>query len=272
MNSKPTYENWKPGGDSKPQFHETLYFGYTFQLGTLAQGSGGDWNGFKMMAFNKQRGVDYFIAATGNDPTQISSSSIGRDNVAQYRNLVIWLNDKPKAPFQFFLPKSVKIETNKGITFIQYEKTWLALTPINLKVEGVNSTATEKIKQRYPNDQIITATGTNSTSGFALEVGEQETHKSWEQFKQSVVSRVSLNLNQISNGIVEYQGVTGKIKLQYQGEDLPKVWRNGQLHDWRLNHYAVYQNVSGSNTPINLGWKEGKLMVEAGGHKFQNQL
>ena len=86
------------------------------------------------------------------------------------------------------------------------------------------------------------------------------------------MSKSRLNLNQISNGIVEYQGVTGKIKLQYQGENLPKVWRNGQFHDWHLNHYSVYQNVSRSNTPINLGWKEGKLIVEAGGYKFQNQL
>lgn len=271
LNSKPTYENWKPGGDSKPQFHETLYFGNTFQLGTLAQGSGGDWNGFKMMAYNKQRGVDYFIAATGNDPTQISTSSIGGDNVAQYRNLVIWLNGKPEAPFQFFLPKSVKLETSNGITFIQYEKTWLALTPINLKVSGINTAATEKIKQRYPNDQIVTATGTSPTiNGFALEVGEQETHKSWEQFKQSVLSLSRLNLNQISDGIVSYQGVGGKVKLQYQNKDLPKVWRNGQFHDWR-HHYKVYQNAAATKTPIYQGWKEGKLIVEAGGYHFQTQ-
>lgn len=270
LNSKPTYENWKPGGDNAPQFHETLYFGNTFQLGTLPQGSGGDWNGFKLLAFNQQRGVDYFIAATGTDPTQISTSTVGGDNVAQYRNLVIWLNNKPNAPFQFFLPKSVKLETTNSITFIRYEKTWLALTPINLKIEGINQAATEKIKERYPNDQILTAIGTNSTSGFALEVGEQETHRSWEQFKQSVLRKSRLNLNQISNGIVSYQGTTGKIKLQYQEKDLPLVWRNEQFHDWK-KHYAVYQNATGNKAPIYQGWKEGKLLVEVGKHKFQAQ-
>ncbi len=270
LNSKPTYENWKPGGDNAPQFHETLYFGNTFQLGTLAQGSGGDWNGFKLLAFNQQRGVDYFIAATGTDSTQISTSTVGGDNVAQYRNLVIWLNNKPNAPFQFFLPKSVKLETTNSITFIRYEKTWLALTPINLKIEGINQTATDKIKERYPNDQILTAIGTNSTSGFALEVGEQETHRSWEQFKQSVLRKSRLNLNQISDGIVSYQGTTGKIKLQYQEKDLPLIWRNEKFHDWK-KHYAVYQNATGNKAPIYQGWKEGKLLVEAGGHKFQAQ-
>ncbi|MEH2461156.1 hypothetical protein [Nostoc sp.] len=182
LNSKPTYENWKPGGDNAPQFHETLYFGNSFQLGTLAQGSGGDWNGFKLMAYNQKRGVDYFIGSTGTDPTKISTSSIGGDNIAQYRNLVIWLNDKPKTPFQFFLPKSAKLETHNGVTFFLYEKAWLALTPINLLLEGINATATQKIHSRYPDDQILTAVGTGKTvTGFALEVGEQETYGSLRQ-------------------------------------------------------------------------------------------
>ncbi|MBN3899560.1 MAG: hypothetical protein HWQ41_31125 [Nostoc sp. NOS(2021)] len=271
LNSKPTYENWKPGGDNAPQFYETLYFGNSFQLGTLAQGSGGDWNGFKLMAFNEKRGVDYFIVSTGTDSTKISTSSIGGDNIAQYRNLVIWLNDKPKAPFQFFLPKSVKLETHNGVTFICYEKTWLALTPINLKIEGINVTATQKIHSRYPNDQIMTAMGTGKTvTGFALEVGEQETYGSWEQFQQSILKKSLLNLKQVNREVVEYQGVFGQVKLQYQGLGLPKVWRNGRYHDWQ-KYFAVYQSADGNKIPIYLGWKEGKLRVEAGGYRFQSQ-
>jgi len=270
LNSKPTYENWLPGGDAAPQFYETLYFGHTFQLGTLAQGSGGDWNGFKMMAFNSQRGVDYFIAATGTDSTKISTSSIGGDNVAQYQNLVIWLNNKPKAPFQFFLPKSAKLETTGGVTFIRYEKTWLALTPIHLNIEGINAVATEKIPERYLNDQIITALGNEGLSGFALEIGEQETHSSWDQFKQSVLHQSRLNLGQVGDGVVEYCGVSGKVKLQYQPQGLPKVWRHGIPHNWR-NHYAVYQNAKGGKAPIYEGWKQGKLEVAAGGYQFTRQ-
>ncbi|ALF56416.1 hypothetical protein ACX27_16245 [Nostoc piscinale CENA21] len=271
LNSKPTYENWKPGNDAAPQFYETLYFGQTFQLGTLAQGSGGDWNGFKMMAFNSGRGVDYFIASTGTDPTKISTASIGNENIAQYRNLVIWLNHQPKAPFQFFLPKSALVETSKGITFIKYEKTWLALTPINLAVEGINATATQKIQKRYPDDQILTATGNGKKfTGFALEVGEPETHGSWEKFQKSVIAQSCLNLQQIDKGEVEYQGVVGKVKLQYQGVNLPKVWRNGKQHNWR-QHFAVYQSADGVKSPIYQGWKSGKLTIKAGGYEFQNQ-
>lgn len=272
LNSKPTYENWKPGNDAAPQFHETLYFGNTFQIGTLAKSSGGDWNGFKMMAFNSQRGVDYFIAATGTKPNKISTSTVGGDNIAQYRNLVIFLNDKQQAPFQFFLPKSAKIETKNNISFIRYEKTWLALTPINLNIEGINATQTSKITKNYPQEQILTATGTgNSYSGFALEIGEKQTHGDFREFQRGVIANSRLDTNQINNGVVEYQGVVGKIKLQHQPLDLPKVWRNGNLHDWK-NHYNLYQNAGGEKTPIYQGWKQGEIQVEAGGYKFTGKL
>jgi hypothetical protein len=270
LNSKPTYENWLPGNDAAPQFYETLYFGHTFQLGTLIQGSDGDWNGFKMMAFNQQRGVDYFIAATGTDPTKISTSSIGGDNVAQYRNLVIWLNNKPKAPFQFFLPKSVQIENINGVTFIRYEKTWLALLPINITIDGINQIATEKVRDHYRDEQIVTALGNEGLSGFALEIGEQETHGNWKKFQRSVLQQSHLNLNQISDGIVEYYGVAGKLKLQYQPQGLPKVWRDENLHNWQ-DHYPVYQNAQGGKKPIYEGWKQGELEVVAGGYRFKSQ-
>ncbi|MGB7376878.1 MAG: hypothetical protein WA959_09980 [Rivularia sp. (in: cyanobacteria)] len=271
LNSKPTYENWKQGNDTAPQFHETLYFGNSFQIGTLAKGSGGDWNGFKMMAFNQKRGVDYFVAATGNEPNKISTSSVGGDNIAQYRNLVIFLNDKQQTPFQFFLAKSSIIETKKNITFIRYEKTWLALTPINLNFEGINATKTSEISKNYPEDQILTATGTGSYSGFALEIGEKQTHGNFQQFQNSVLAKSRLDINQIDNGVVEYQGVVGKVKLQHQALDLPKVWRNDKLHDWK-NHFAVYQNATGKKTPIYQGWKEGEIRIEAGAYKFIGNL
>lgn len=272
LNSKPTYENWKPGADIKPQFYETLYFGNTFQIGTLAQGSGGDWNGFKMMAFNSRRGVDYFIAATGTNSKKISTDSIGGDNVAQYRNLVIWLNNQPDAPFQFFLPKSAQLKNQNGVTFIKYEQTWLALTPIHLKINGIDHQAIQKIQSKYPHEQIFTAVGNgNKFTGFALEIGEQATHGSWQQFQQSVMQKSRLNLAQINQGVVEYQGIRGKVKLQYQGVGLPKIWRNGKEHNW-LQHFAIYQNADGDQNPINLGWKKGKLIVEAGGYKFQSQV
>ena len=224
------------------------------------------------MAFNSQRGVDYFIAATGTNPHKISTSSVGDDNIAQYRNLVIFLNDTQEVPYQFFLPKSARIETKSNITFIQYEKTWLALTPINIDIKGINPEKTSKIIKRYPEDQIITAIATgNNYSGFALEIGEKQTHGDFQQFQNSVLKKSRLDINQIDSGVVEYQGVLGKVKLQHQTENLPKVWRNGNLHNWE-NHFAVYQNPEGEKTPVYQDWKKGEIYIESGGYKFTSKL
>jgi hypothetical protein len=61
------------------------------------------------------------------------------------------------------------------------------------------------------------------------------------------------------------------VKLQHQPLDLLKVWRNGNLHDWK-NHFPVYQNARGEKTPIYQAWKQGEIQVEAGGYKFRNKL
>lgn len=257
LNSKPTYENWKPGGTDKPQFYETLYFGNSFQLGTLAQGSGGDWNGFKLMSYNSHRGVDYFIASSGNDADKISTSSTGNNAIAQYQNLAIWLNDKP-SPFQFFLPKTAQIELQAGKMFIKLEKTWLAIAPINLQFGAINSNL-----NRYSDDHILTATAKGQgISGFTLEVGEGE---SWEQFKQSVLVNSRLKVSN-SDRQIEYFSSKKKIKLHHQGRELPKVWRDGRYHDWRT-HYDVYRSDTSNmnKAPIYQAWKGGKLEVIADG-------
>ena len=241
LNSKPEYENWKPGKSDQPGFHETLYFGHTFQLGTLAKGSGGDWNGFTLMAYNSRIGVDYFIAASGTSP-KISTSSQGNNAVGQYQNLVMWLNDQP-APFQFFFPQSAQVEIIGGKLFIKLEKTWLAISPINLEF------GTTQNLERYPDSQILIATPQgNKMSGFVLEVGEG---RSWENFQKLV----SFSQLKVENSQAEYISLHKKIKVQHQGEELPKVWRNGNLHNWQ-NHFNVYS----SDKPfIDQGWKSGKL-------------
>jgi hypothetical protein len=259
LNSKPTYENWKPGENHKPQFYETLYFGNSFQLGTLAQGSGGDWNGFKLMAYNSRRGVDYFIASSGNDANKMSTSSQGNNAIAQYQNLAIWLNDKP-APFQFFLPKTAQIELQAGKLFIKLEKTWLAIAPINLQFGAVNSNL-----KHYPDDQILTAIATGQKeSGFALEVGEKESYGTWEEFKRLML--VSSRLKIKTEATVEYFSSKKKVKLQHQGRELPKVWRDGKFHDWRT-HYDIYRSDTSNmnKSPIYQAWKSGKLEVVTDG-------
>lgn len=285
--SHPTYATWQRDGnpdfwdgEHKPEFHETTFFGNTYQIGTLPNGHQSDTNGFKMVAFNSKRGCDFFVAGTGNsEPTKISCNSIGGDCIAQYRNLVIWLNNKEKPPFQFLMPKSGEISTEQDITFIKLERTWLALHPINATFKAVDPKLTlevnfraskdkksgeEKLDPLWPDEQIFTATGSGKFSGFALEIGESETHGDFEKFKQSALTHAKLDLHSVEKGDVEFTGSSGeKVRLAHPDHGLPKVWRNGKSHDW-LEHWALYQPVDGGTAPISLGWKKGTLRVEAG--------
>ena len=177
----PHYENWKPERYG-PAFYETLYFGHTFQLGSLAKGTGGDWQGFSLHLLQ------------GADLNHLTVASEGSHQIAQHRNLVIWFGaTSPQITF----PEG-QVETRQNVTFVETEQTWLAIHPLK--------------------------------RGFALEVGEQATHGSFEQFKRAVLkrSRLTLDVNKI-----EYRGSQGHtVALGPQGRGLPQVWRNGVLHDW----------------------------------------
>lgn len=270
----PTYENWKPGGEDAPAFFETQFFGNTYQLGTLTDGSQGDVNGFNLLAYNTKRGIDHFVACSGPGigTKGISTGSAGGDNVAQYRNLVIWLSGKGDAPFRFMVPKSAARVDEGGVTFLQYEKTWLALRPINLAIGEVDKASTDSVAKEWPDDQIMGAQGTGGTvAGFALEIGEAETHGDFDAFRKAVLAKGKLDLTQVAEGTVAYTGVDGgAVKLTHAGGARPPIWRNGVARDY-ANEYAEYQPVGGK-APIALGWKQGTLRVEAGGYVFTGTL
>ncbi|MFM8306874.1 MAG: hypothetical protein ACKN87_07420, partial [Microcystis aeruginosa] len=66
--SKPLYENWKLGNNQSPGYWETQFIGPSYQMGSLAGTfPDGDVAPFKLMAFNQQKGVDFFVANTGNN-------------------------------------------------------------------------------------------------------------------------------------------------------------------------------------------------------------
>jgi hypothetical protein len=291
----PGYEALRQGA-KEPQYHETMYFGHSFTFGTLATGTdgpGGDVNGFKLLAWNSKRGADFFIPNTTTNPVHIGSAqytkgdSFGGNNVAQFRNLAIWLNSKANCPLLFFLPKSARIESAKGMTFIGLEKTWLALHPIHLDMKGVDPALTEQCNftvskdrksgketrnPKWPLDQILRAGGNGGpVCGFALEVGEQETHGDFAAFRQAVADKAKLDLSAIADGAVEYAGAGGeRLKIKY-GTPRPTVWRNGQAHDWS-EHTGQYIPADGGKAPIRLEWGSGKLHVEAGGAAFDGAM
>lgn len=304
----PTYENWKTGGDTHPEFHETTYIANSYQLGTLPFGSWGDVNGFNLLTYNSKRGADYFMVChvdklkmkrpgRSKQLATNQKAKTGRMNVAQYKNLVLYLTNKGDAPFLWLVPPGNASLAKEGDTyFLKGEKTWIAITPIHLKDLGVNAEETKKVGTL---GDVVTAMGDGSALvGFAMEVGEKESHGDFAAFKDKVAKSSKLDLSKLGEGTVGYTGSDGKtLALQHNPKwapfyiqdekqpwvtkdytkpkdyyaSYPRIWRDGKLFEW-MSHFAQYQNTDGSKAPINLGWKDGTLRVEAGGHVFTGTL
>ncbi len=273
LNTKPLYAHWRTAEDSRaPRFWETLYFGQTFQLGSLV--SRGDESLLDMcrpmslMAYNSRRGVDYFVAST-NKPGEHALKRTG-DQIGQYRNLLIWLRPaRPAETFYFQWPQSAAVQKLDDITFVKLEKTWLAIWPIRL--EPLNPWQAEgKLAERYHHESFCAAATTgHSYAGFALQVGEEPADGSFEQFAARVTAGSKLTLTKLDKGevtLISHQG--HKLTLVHNRQnDLPHLFRHDQDHQWEKN-FDIYKPLD-ADGPICLGWRRGTLRVTAGGQMFQ---
>jgi hypothetical protein len=132
--------------------------------------------------------------ASGQGVDRLRVEAAGPHRIAQHHNLLIWYGQTEPA---IDLPQGN--QTQEGnITFIETEKTWIAL---------------------WQFDQ-----------GFALEVGEPETHGDFETFRDRVVEQSKL---QSQGPTLALQGSLGKhLALQADGEGQFTVWRDHQLVNW----------------------------------------
>ncbi|NEQ52226.1 MAG: hypothetical protein F6K11_19145 [Leptolyngbya sp. SIO3F4] len=111
----PHYENWKPGRYG-PAFYETLYIGHSYQLGSLAKGTGGDWSGFSLRVATDNGGTDELTIETGQP-----------HRIAQYENLLIWYGNSIP---QIDIPDTC-VEEENDITFLRCAQTWIAIHRFN---------------------------------------------------------------------------------------------------------------------------------------------
>jgi hypothetical protein len=272
LSSKPTYENWKPGGEDQPAYWETAFWGQTYQMGSVVSAfPDGDVAPFKLMADNSQRGVDFFVANTGGRWVGIGKKS--GDQIGQYRNLLLWLRLRSDDPFFFQLPETAEIEQESDIWFVRMENTWLALHPIHLSNYEAVEIPDQEVATAYQAEQTLKAMPQGSNyAGFALEVGEPNSHHNYDRFKQAVLDNSKLDLGAIAQGTAQLTGSTGEtLTLRHNPDnELPFVVRNGETYDWS-QHFDLYRPMQ-SDRPISLGWKQGRLNVTAGGKTFLNQV
>lgn len=273
--SKPSYEGWfkKQGGEDQPDSFETMTIGETWQMGSLSLGHQGDANGFRLGTFSSTRGADTWIIATALKGYKgIATGTVGGDQVAQCRNLLIWLNANPAANIHLALPPEAAVENDGGVTFLRGEKTWIALHPLNLK-PGAADGSNEAKKAAVAGGSIWTAPRDGAGPiGLCLEVGDEKSHGAYDAFKAAVKATSRVDASRLAQGTVSFTGASGAsvgITLAQGGH--PAVVRNGKPHDWK-NHWALYAGADGAKSPITLGWKQGVLTVEAGGRTFTGTM
>jgi len=316
LNSKPPYtEPQKGDWNTKPSAHETYYIGKTFEFGSLAQGTskdGGDTSGFKVMVEDGKRGVADLQGAPGPDPHYLGSPVYksgkvsGQNRVAQYRNSAIWLVKDGESPWFFVLPNHIGVEVVDGITFLNFDKTWMALQPINMKPFAEDAELTrhvqiekkkvrKKVKEKdpetgkertvrkhveverphWPDHKAIATKGNGGGdfSGFAIEIGEAPAFKSFEDFKKKVLASAKLDAAGWKDGVISYTSSTGEtVKMEWADKLADyKVWRNGELHDWTEHGKYVWREVGKNEDGLifqRYGDEGGTLYVNAGGESF----
>lgn len=286
LSSKPHYENWKPGKADSPAYWETTFWGYTYQMGSVvSRFPDGDLSPFKLMANHSERGVDYVVINTG-EQWQRTGKHPG-DQIGHYRNLLIWLNNTDRN-FFFQIPETANIEVQDGIWFIQLQQTWLALRPINLESHGDVEFPAGELANIYEAERLLRARpAAEGMSGFAMEVGEAQTHGSYERFQQAVMQRGELEIRShawnspsprlqspsspFTQTVHLRSSSDTTLTLTYNlDHHLPVLRRNGQAHRWD-DHLDLYYSPDGGS-PIALGWKSGTLRLSAGGHTFESTI
>ncbi len=269
LGTKPVYENWKDGARERPGFFETMYFGNTFQMGSVVSSGGdGDTGPFRLSAVNSKRGADVVNISSHK---KLNEKFPG-DQIGQYRNLIVWLRPADKeTDFTFFLPTDAPRQTKDGVTFVKLENTWLALRPIQL-ADFKPAEMDAKFTKQYPDSILLSAAAANDAPfvGVAMEVGEAG--MDFDEFVAKVSKDQKLDLSGIAEGKVRLTGIDGSfVEMKHSSDsDLPSLSRNGEMRDWNdPANFALWRTV-GDRPLVSLGWKQGTLKVTAGGHTFES--
>jgi hypothetical protein len=260
--TKPAYQVFLPGGDDKPAYWETVYYGNHFYLGsTVCLGGDGDMSPFSLLAENPARGVDVVLAMPGlRHNLKVAGSQIG-----QHHNQVIYLARGGKE-FSWQLPKSAERVSEGGVWFVRLHSTWLAFWPIGLQ-DWAPGTSPARTTDKAKDDILVAkAAPGNDLTGFALIAADTKDFADFNAFKAAILREASLTSTAKEQWTLKGPGGRTLAMTYNRENDLPIVLRDGVLRD-----YNVFDQWKPSepNGPIESGWKDGKLTVRAGGWVFR---
>lgn len=288
--SKPAYSASTTYDLKSPaNYLETQYFGRSFQLGSLVNGTTAGKtaiNGFKIVLADDELGAVAVQGVPGSDPKFVGSAKYvegkvsGENRIAQFGNTALWLVDVGESPWVWTFPKSVEVQMESDITFLKCDKSWIALHPINtssilLDRERQESLTDGKNDAQWKDHQVLSAKGLGGKfCGVAIEIGELPEFKSFQDFKKSVLEKSKLDLRQLSDGRVDFASADNKtLSLQFMSTpNETKVWRNGKAHDLVDHAKFLYQSTDATNSPIEQAWLGGRLTVRAGKSEFSSTV
>lgn len=279
--AKPAYDaTTKYRSESDPEYLETQFIANSYLMGSLTGGTstdGGDVNGFKTLVWDDDDGAVALHAVPGSDPRYPGSPMYkqgvvaAENRVAQLENIVLWLANDGQSPWLWVVPDDVKVTEDEGVTFLQCDRTWLAIRPLGGSQIKEDAAQTKKLAahqdSRFPDHKVLSARGDGgSFSGLAIEVGEKESHHSFADFKKAAKA-AEIDAVMLDAGVARYTSADGKeLRIQWHDDPLGLgVWRNGQRRDSR--DAALYES-----SVISAGWGEGALEIDAGGATFRCEV
>jgi hypothetical protein len=190
------------------------------------------------------------------------------NRVAQYENLALWLARDGDSPWLWVIPDDVQVRTEKGVTFLACDRTWVAIRPLGANEVRVDDGLTRRLadapKSRFPGHKVLSTRGTGgSFCGLAIEVGERQSHRSFDEFRKAVRS-AEVDLADLHTGAARYKASDGKwLGIHWNDNPLDLgVWRNGQRRD--LEHAALF-----ASPVIAAAWGLGTLEVQTDGARFR---
>ena len=268
--AKPSYDATTGfRNESRPEYVETQYVAHSYLMGSLTCGTsvdGGDVNGFKILAYDKVDGAVALHAVPGFDPAYPGSPMYkqgivaAQNRVAQQENLALWLVKNGKSPWLWVVPDDVQVTERQGVTFLECDRTWVAIRPLGATVLKRDDLLTKQLveakKNRFPAHQVLSASGNSeSFCGLAVELGEKESHGSFDKFVAAVVT-AGVDTSELGKGIARYKASDGKwLGIHWNDEPLNLgVWRNGKRRD--LANAALYDGPI-----VRSDWGSGTLEV-----------
>ena len=263
---------------SKPEHLETQFIAHSYQIGSLTGGTsvdGGDVNGFKILAYDELEGAVALHASPSSNPIYPGSPMYKQgviaapNRVAQFENLAIWLVKDGVSPWLWVIPNDVKVSHEMGITFLECDRTWVAIHPVGASTIKNDPELTRQLKEHkkssFPGHKVISAKGNGGAfCGLAIEVGEAESHNTFVEFKKNAFS-ASVDIKDLDRGIVRFKADGGK-HLGIHWNDNPLnlgIWRNANQHDLNTDIGSLYRSPV-----INSEWGSGVLEIQTGKSKF----